>query len=144
MFPYGFATTSNFVLTFSLSLTIVLGSTKLSFLNNGLKFFGLLVPSGCPLFLLSLLVGIEFISYMSCALSLDLILAANIISGHLLLHILINFTYKIMPSGIILFFVGLEPLTFIIALSGLELAIALIQNQEFVKCLDIFLYQGWS
>ena len=45
MIPYGFATTSNFVLTFSLSLTIVLGSTILSFLNNGLKLFALLVPS---------------------------------------------------------------------------------------------------
>jgi F-type H+-transporting ATPase subunit a len=37
-----------------------------------------------------------------------------------------------MTSGIILFFVGLIPLAFIIAFSGLELAIAFIQAQVFV------------
>lgn len=53
-------------------------------------------------------------------------------SGHMLLSILSGFTYKIMTSGIIFFFVGLLPLAFIIAFSGLEIAIALIQAQVFV------------
>jgi len=37
-----------------------------------------------------------------------------------------------MTSGIIYFFLGLIPLAFIIAFSGLELVIALIQAQVFV------------
>jgi len=37
-----------------------------------------------------------------------------------------------MTSGIIFFFAGLLPLAFIIAFSGLELAIAIIQAQVFV------------
>lgn len=37
-----------------------------------------------------------------------------------------------MTSGILFFFVGLLPLAFIIAFSGLELAIAFIQAQVFV------------
>lgn len=53
-------------------------------------------------------------------------------AGHLLLIILSGFTYSIMTSGIIFFFVGLLPLAFIIAFSGLELAIAVIQGQVFV------------
>jgi len=36
-----------------------------------------------------------------------------------------------MTSGIIFFFLGLLPLTFIIAFSGLELGIAFIQSQVF-------------
>jgi F-type H+-transporting ATPase subunit a len=50
----------------------------------------------------------------------------------MLLNILAGFTYNIMTSGIIYFIVGLIPLSFIIAFSGLELGIALIQAQVFV------------
>ena len=47
--PYSFATTSHFVLTFSLSFTIVLGATILGFYQHSLKFFSLFVPAGCLL-----------------------------------------------------------------------------------------------
>ncbi len=130
--PYSFASTSHFILTFSISFTIVLGATILGFQRHGLKFFSLFVPSGCPLGLLPLLVLIEFISYLSRNVSLGLRLAANILSGHMLLSILSGFTYNIMTSGIIFFVLGLIPLAFIIAFSGLELAIAFIQAQVFV------------
>ena len=132
MIPYSFASTSHFILTFSLSFTIVLGATILGFQIHGLKFFSLFVPSGCPLALLPLLVIIEFISYLARNVSLGLRLAANILSGHMLLNILSGFTYNIMTSGILFFFLGLLPLAFIIAFSGLELAIAFIQAQVFV------------
>ena len=130
--PYSFAPTSHFILTFSLSFTIVLGATILGFSKHGLKFFSLFVPSGCPLALLPLLVIIEFISYLARNVSLGLRLAANILSGHMLLSILSGFTYNIMTSGIIFFILGLLPLAFIIAFSGLELGIAFIQAQVFV------------
>jgi len=132
MVPYSFASTSHFILTFALSFTIVLGATILGFQKHGLEFFSLLVPAGCPLGLLPLLVLIEFISYLARNISLGLRLAANILSGHMLLHILAGFTYNIMTSGILFFFLGLIPLSFIIAFSGLELGIAFIQAQVFV------------
>ena len=132
MVPYSFASTSHFVLTFSLSFTIVLGATILGFSKHGLEFFSLFVPAGCPLGLLPLLVLIEFISYLARNVSLGLRLAANILSGHMLLNILSGFTYNIMSSGIIFFVLGLLPLTFIVAFSGLELGIAFIQAQVFV------------
>ena len=132
MVPYSFASTSHFILTFGLSFTVVLGATILGFQKHGLKFFSLFVPSGCPLGLLPLLVLIEFISYLARNVSLGLRLAANILSGHMLLNILSGFTYNIMTSGLIFFFLGLLPLAFIIAFSGLELGIAFIQSQVFV------------
>nr|YP_010710770.1 ATP synthase F0 subunit 6 [Gonatophragmium mori]WCZ71134.1 ATP synthase F0 subunit 6 [Gonatophragmium mori] len=132
MIPYSFASTSHFILTFSLSFTIVLGATILGFNKHGLKFFSLFVPAGCPLGLLPLLVLIEFISYLARNVSLGLRLAANILSGHMLLNILSGFTYNIMTSGIIFFFLALLPLMFIIAFSGLEFGIAFIQAQVFV------------
>ena len=132
MVPYSFASTSHFILTFALSFTVVLGATILGFQKHGLEFFSLLVPAGCPLALLPLLVLIEFISYLARNISLGLRLAANILSGHMLLNILAGFTYNIMTSGILFLFLGLVPLAFIMAFSGLELGIAFIQAQVFV------------
>lgn len=132
MVPYSFASTSHFILTFFISFTVVIGATILGFQEHGLKFFSLFVPSGCPLGLLFLLVLIEFISYLARNVSLGLRLAANILSGHMLLNILSGFAYNIMTSGLVYFFVGLIPLAFIIAFSGLELGIAFIQAQVFV------------
>lgn len=142
MVPYSFASTSHFILTFSISFTVVLGATLLGFQIHGLKFFSLFVPSGCPLALLPLLVLIEFISYLSRNVSLGLRLAANILSGHMLLSILSGFTYNIMTSGIFFFFLGLVPLAFIIAFSGLELAIAFIQAQVFVVLTCSYIKDG--
>jgi len=142
MIPYSFASTSHFILTFSLSFTIVLGATILGFQRHGLKFFALFVPAGCPLVLLPLLVLIEFISYLARNISLGLRLAANILSGHMLLNILAGFTYNIMSSGIIFFFLGLIPLSFIIAFSGLEIGIALIQAQVFVVLVSSYIKDG--
>ena len=131
MLPYSFASTSHFILTFSLSFTIVVGSTITGFQKYGLKFFSLLVPSGCPLSLLPLLVLIELISYLARNISLGLRLAANVLSGHMLLNILAGFTYNIVTKGFFFFFFGLVPLGFIIAFTGLELGIAFIQAQVF-------------
>nr|QCX31966.1 ATP Synthase subunit 6 [Nadvornikia sorediata] len=132
MVPYSFASTSHFVLAFSMSFTVVLGATILGFNKHGLRFFSLLVPAGCPLGLLPILVLIEFISYLARNVSLGLRLSANILSGHMLLNILAGFCYNIMTSGFLFIFVGLIPLAFIIAFSGLELGIAFIQAQVFV------------
>jgi F-type H+-transporting ATPase subunit a len=142
MIPYSFASTSHFILTFAISFTIVLGATILGFQKHGLEFFSLLVPAGCPLGLLPLLVLIEFISYLARNISLGLRLAANILSGHMLLNILAGFTYNIMTSGFVFFLLGLIPLAFIIAFSGLELGIAFIQAQVFVVLSSSYIKDG--
>jgi F-type H+-transporting ATPase subunit a len=142
MVPYSFASTSHFILAFALSFTVVIGATILGFQKHGLEFFSLLVPAGCPLALLPLLVFIEFISYLSRNVSLGLRLAANILSGHMLLNILAGFTYNIMNSGFIFFFLGLVPLAFIIAFSGLEFGIAFIQAQVFVVLTSSYIKDG--
>jgi F-type H+-transporting ATPase subunit a len=142
MVPYSFASTSHFILTFSLSFSIVLGATILGFQRHGLKFFSLFVPAGCPLGLLPLLVLIEAISYLARNISLGLRLAANVVAGHLLLNILSGFTYNIMMSGFIFFFLGLLPLAFVLAFSALEIGIAFIQAQVFVVLASSYIKDG--
>lgn len=132
LIPYGFASTAHFILTLSISFTVVTGSTFLGLTKHGTKFFSLFVPAGTPLALLPLLVFIEFISYIARNVSLGLRLGANIFSGHLLLTILSGFTYNIMTNGLVFFVLSLFPVAFIIAFTTMEFAIALIQAQVFI------------
>lgn len=64
------------------------------------------------------------------------------LSGHMLLEILAGFTYNIMTSGLFFFLLGLVPLAFIIAFSGLELGIAFIQAQVFVVLSSGYIKDG--
>lgn len=59
-------------------------------------------------------------------------LGANVMAGHMLMKILAGFIFNIMVSGILLFVLGLLPLAILIAIAGLELAIAFIQAYVFV------------
>lgn len=60
----------------------------------------------------------------------------------MLLNILSGFTYNMMTSSIIYFVLALLPLVFIIAFSGLELAIAFIQAQVFVVLSSSYIKDG--
>jgi F-type H+-transporting ATPase subunit a len=132
LIPYSFATTSHFILTFSLSFSIVIGSTILGITIHKFKYLALFVPKGCPLGLVPLLVLIEFLSYLTRNASLGLRLAANIFSGHMLLNILSGLTYNIMTTNLFYFFVSILPLMFILAFASLEFGIAFIQAQVFI------------
>ena len=60
----------------------------------------------------------------------------------MLLSILSGFVYNIMSSGVIFIIVGLIPLVFIVAFSGLEMMIALIQAQVFVVLTSSYIKDG--
>ena len=140
MIPYSFASTSHFILTFSLSFTVVLGATVLGFKEHGLKFFSLFVPAGCPLGLLPLLVLIETISYLARNVSLGLRLAANILSGHMLLNILSGFTYNIMNSGFIFFFPWIIAFSFYYSIFRTGTGYCIYTIASFC-CVILFLYK---
>nr|QBP39522.1 ATP synthase F0 subunit 6 [Bacidia sp.] len=142
MIPYNFSSTSHFILTFLISFTVVVGSTLLGLLTYRLIFFSVFVPSGCPVGLLPLLVLIELISYLARNISLGLRLAANVLSGHMLLNILSDFAYKIIGSGFKNAFVGSVPVSFIIAFSALEMAICFIQAQVFSVLSSSYIKDG--
>jgi len=142
MTPYTFSPTSHLVLTFFFSFTVVIGATVLGLVTHYLYFFSAFVPEGCPLGLLPLLVLIEFISYISRCVSLGLRLGANVLSGHMLLNILSGFTFNIMKGGLLLQLLGLVPLSFIIAFSGLEVGICFIQSQVFCVLSSSYIRDG--
>jgi ATP synthase subunit 6 len=131
MIPYSFTATSHIVITFSLSFAVFIGVTIVGFAKHGLHFFSLLVPSGVPLFLLPLIVAIEFISYCTRGLSLGIRLTANMFAGHTLLKIISTFAWQMLTAGGVLAIAGLAPVALLFALTGLEIVIAMLQAYVF-------------
>ena len=131
MVPYSFAITSHLVFTLSVSMSILIAVTIIGFREHGLKFFSYFVPSGTPLALVPLLVLIELISYIAKGLSLGIRLGANIMAGHMLTKIIGGFIYQIMAASPLMFVIGIIPLVLLVAITGLELAIAFIQAYVF-------------
>ena len=131
MIPYNFTATSQAIVTFGLSFSIFLGVTMLGFAQHGLHFFSLLVPSGIPVALAPIIVTIEFISYLTRAISLGIRLLANMFAGHTLLKIIATFAWQMLMTGGVLAVAGLAPIALLFALTGLEIVIALLQAYVF-------------
>ena len=127
MVPYTFTVTSHIIFTFSLGMTTFIGLNIIGLRQHGLHFFSLFLPPGAPLALAPLLVPIELISYVFRVIALSVRLFANMMAGHTLLKILATFAWKMLSIGGIFLIVQLFPLAVIIAITGLELAIAFLQ-----------------
>lgn len=133
MVPGTFTVTSHIIVTFALAVFVFIGVTILGFINHGLGFLKLFVPSGVPLALLPLLVVIELISYLTRPISLSVRLFANMMAGHTMMKVIAGF---ILPLGV---YLGWAPLLFVVALTGLELLIAVLQAYVFAMLTCIYL-----
>jgi len=78
-----------------------------------------------------MLVHIKIISYLGKAFSLGVLLFGNMVSRHSLLTILSGFILPMYTSGIITATVALIPFFLFVALSGLEVAVSIIQTYVF-------------
>jgi len=132
--PYSFTVTTHFSITLSFSIAIIASFTIISIIRNGILFLNSFIPSGTPLVLAPLLLIIETISYTARSISLGTRLAANLLAGHTLLHIISGFIVKLI------YFVGtvnalvllLMPLLLLLALFIMELIIAVLQGYVFL------------
>ncbi len=136
LFPYVFTVGTHIIVTFGISLSVLMAVTILGIKNFKLDFFSMLMPQGAPMSLAPLLVLIETASYLSRALSLGIRLAANLSAGHLLFAILASFSYKMLINNMV--FLSLFPLAIMIFITVLEIAVAMIQ--AYVFCLLTVIY----
>nr|WCH57914.1 ATP synthase F0 subunit a [Hypnea nidulans] len=139
MVPYSFTVTSHIVFTFSLALSIFIGINIIGIQTHGFKFFALFLPRGVPLAIVPLLVTIEFLSYIVKVFTLSIRLFANMTSGHTLLKIIAGFAWTMLSAGGLLAIFHLIPLGLLLALIGLELAIACLQAYVFTLLTCIYL-----
>jgi len=132
MLPYSFTFTSHIIVTFAMAATIFVGVTIIGFARHGLHFFSLFLPSGTPIFLAPLIILIEIISYFVRPVSLSVRLFGNMVAGHTMLKVFAGF---VIALGIF----GVAPLILIVALTGLEIGIAIIQAYVFTILTCIYL-----
>jgi F-type H+-transporting ATPase subunit a len=78
---------------------------------------------------------IEIISHVAKVFSLAIRLFANIMSSHILLHILAGFTLKILDFKLV---IGLIPCIIILIIVFLEIGIAFLQAYVFTVLLAIY------
>ncbi|YP_001874775.1 ATP synthase F0 subunit 6 (mitochondrion) [Hemiselmis andersenii] len=139
MVPFTFTVTSHIIFTFSLGMIIFVGLNIIGLKQHGLHFFSLFLPPGSPLMLALLLVPIELISYVFRVVALSVRLFANMMAGHTLLKILATFAWKMLTIGGIFLIIQLFPLMIIIAITGLELAIAFLQAYVWTTLICLYL-----
>uniref|UniRef100_A0A494GA38 F-ATPase protein 6 n=1 Tax=Solanum lycopersicum TaxID=4081 RepID=A0A494GA38_SOLLC len=126
MIPYSFTVTSHFLITLGLSFSIFIGITIVGFQKNGLHFLSFLLPAGVPLPLAPFLVLLELIPYCFRALSSGIRLFANMMAGHSSVKILSGFAWTMLCMNDLFYFIGdLGPLFIVLALTGLELGVAI-------------------
>ena len=106
---------------------------KPCFMKHGLGYLKLFVPSGVPAVLLPLIVVIEIISYLSRPVSLSVRLFANMMAGHTMMKVFGGFVISLGIVG------GWLPLSFSVALTGLEILVAFLQAYVFAILTCIYL-----
>ena len=133
MIPYTFTVTSHIIVTFVLAAFIFIGVTIIGFMKHGFGYLKLFVPSGVPAVLLPLIVVIEIISYLSRPISLSVRLFANMMAGHTMMKVFGGFVISLGIVG------GWLPLSFSVALTGLEILVAFLQAYVFAILTCIYL-----
>src|SRR3954451_16332071 len=138
MVPYGFTVTSHIIITAAMALLVIGVVIVYGFMKHGTHFLGLFVPSGVPGWLLPLLVVIEVISFLSRPISLSVRLFANMLAGHIALKIFAGFVGILLGTGLWGIIAPL-PLALTVALTALEVLVAVLQAYVFATLTSIYL-----
>ena len=133
MIPYSFTVTSHIIVTLILAIFIFIAVTIIGFIKHGFGYLKIFVPSGVPVLLLPLITIIEIISYLSRPVSLSVRLFANMMAGHTMLKVFGGFVISLGLLG------GWLPLSFSVALTGLEILVAFLQAYVFAILTCIYL-----
>ena len=145
MIPYMSTLTSALSNTFFIALALFISIIITLLDKKGINYFlNLFMPSGCPIFLVLLLIPIEIISYSFRVVSLSVRLFANMMAGHTLLKVIVGFSWVIVFLGNTSL-INLFPIVILFILTLLEFGVALIQAYIFTILSCIYLrdiFQG--
>jgi F-type H+-transporting ATPase subunit a len=132
---YGFTNTAFLLQNCVISFQSVIGLTILGIYIRSYNFYKMFVPGNVPVMLKPFLVIIEVISHIAKMFSLAIRLFANMMSGHVLLHILTGFIIKLGIKNLVF---AIFPLIIIMFVICLEFGITFLQAYVFVTLLSIY------
>jgi len=137
--PYTFTVTSHIIITISFALLVFLTVIIYGFWKNGVHFMKLFVPTGIPIYILPLVSFIEVMSFLSRPVSHSVRLFANMLAGHITLKVFGGFVTMLGAWGLLGWFGAIVPLGLTVALTALELLVAVLQAYVFAILTCIYL-----
>ena len=137
--PYTFTVTSHIIITVAFALLVFFTVLVYGFWSHGLHFLKLFVPSGIPMYILPLVTFIEIMSFLSRPVSHSVRLFANMLAGHITLKVFGGFVTMLGALGFLGWLGAIVPLTLTIALTALELLVAVLQAYVFAILTCIYL-----
>lgn len=139
MFPYAFTVTSHLIVTFALAMLVFATVTLYGLFRHGARFLKLFVPDGVPLILTPIIVPIEVISYLSRPVSHSVRLFAVMLAGHITLKVFAGFVVSMGGLGALGMLGAILPFAMTVALTALELLMAVIQAYVFTMLTCMYL-----
>jgi F-type H+-transporting ATPase subunit a len=139
MFPYAFTVTSHLIVTFALAMLVFATVTLYGLFHHGAGFLKLFVPAGVPLILTPIIVPIEVISYVSRPVSHSVRLFAVMLAGHITLKVFAGFVVSMSGLGTLGMLGAVLPFAMTVALTALELLMAIIQAYVFTMLTCMYL-----
>jgi len=139
--PWSFTVTSQIAVTFALAAVVILTVIVTGFVKHGIGFLMLFVPKA-PIYILPLLIPIEFISFLTRPISLSVRLFANMLAGHTMLQVFAGFVVLLGGAGGVLSVLSIAPMLLIVAIFLLELLVAFLQAYVFAILTCIYLNEA--
>ena len=134
-----FTPTSHISVTLGLALLVFITVCIVGFWRHGLHFFSLFWPKDTNIFLGAFVFTIELLSFLSRPFTLAIRLFANMTAGHVLLKVFGTFVITLGSFGALPYVFGVVPLAVNVALTALEILIAVVQAYVFALLASLYL-----
>jgi len=140
-----FAVTSQLAVTATLAVLTFFSILALGFIKHGPKFLGLFWVPGMGVAGGAAMVVIEMISYFVRPVTLAMRLFGNILGGHVVMSLFGSFVIALAIVGLsgglasLAFIPSVLSFSMIVALSGLELVVAVLQAFVFTALATVYL-----
>ena len=135
LLPFNLTISAHIITTFTLSLSYIIALIIIGLLGIGKQFLYMFYPPNMGI-LLPLLSCIEVLSFCLRPISLGVRLFANMLAGHILLHILGEATVYVVSNFVL---VVIPLIGILLAVGCLEIGISFLQAYIFVVLLAIYL-----
>nr|AKJ76898.1 ATP synthase F0 subunit 6 [Phrynosoma sherbrookei] len=139
LLPYTFTPTTQLSMNMALAVPMWLTTVLIGLRNQPTISLGHLLPEGTPTPLIPILIIIETISLFIRPLALGVRLTANLTAGHLLIQLISTAAFILMPSMTL---TASMAFMILLLLTGLEIAVAMIQAYVFVLLLSLYLQEN--
>nr|YP_009400158.1 ATP synthase FO subunit 6 [Gekko hokouensis]AMW90874.1 ATP synthase FO subunit 6 [Gekko hokouensis] len=139
LLPYTFTPSTQLSMNMGLAIPLWLATVLIGLRNQPTTALAHMLPTGTPILLIPILIIIETVSLLIRPLALGVRLTANLTAGHLLMTLISSATLLLLPMMPL---VSPMTLTLLLLLTGLEIAVAMIQAYVFTLLLSLYLQEN--